>query len=81
MLTMLVLEVIATHENYRKLGLASKLLTRGGEMADEAGLETYLDGGKLARPLYERFGYEEQKYWDEKAVSAPMVRPAKRKES
>jgi GNAT superfamily N-acetyltransferase len=79
MLTDIVLEVLATHENYRSLGLGSKLLKRGGAMADEAGLVTYLDASKLAVPLYERFGYVEQKYMDEKSISTPMIRPAERK--
>lgn len=46
-------------------------------MADEEGMDTYLDAAKLAKPLYERFGFVEGK-WDEKAVSAPMLRPAKK---
>lgn len=50
-------------------------------MADEEGLETYLDAAKLAQPLYERFGFVEEKYRDEKAASAPMVRPAKKTEN
>ncbi|KAE8453337.1 hypothetical protein EG329_011405 [Mollisiaceae sp. DMI_Dod_QoI] len=72
------LEVLGTHDKYRGLGLASRLLERGCKMADEDGIETYLDAGKLAQPLYERFGFVEQKHRDEKAGSAPMLRAVKK---
>lgn len=62
------------------MGLGSKLLQRGAEIADEAGLETYLDASKMGQSLYEKFGFVAQKQKDEKAVSTPMVRPAKEKE-
>ncbi|KAF8858055.1 acyl-CoA N-acyltransferase [Acephala macrosclerotiorum] len=72
------LEVLATHENYRGLGLGAKLIEWGCKKADEDGLEMYLDAGEKARPLYERWGYVVQPHTDGKASSAPMRREARK---
>lgn len=72
------LEVLATTSEYQKKGLGSKLLEWGIEKADAEGLELYLDAGKEAQHLYEKFGYVEQiSARDPKAGGAPMLRPAK----
>jgi GNAT superfamily N-acetyltransferase len=81
MLIEAVLEVLATDKEYQKKGLGSRLLDWGCEKADSEGLEMYLDAGKSAQPLYEKFEYVEQtSAKDPKAGSAPMLRPAKKEE-
>ncbi|CZR52367.1 uncharacterized protein PAC_02244 [Phialocephala subalpina] len=72
-----VLEVLATHESYRGLGLGAQLIEYGCKKADEDGLEMYLDAAEKARPLYGRWGYIVQEHRDAKAVSSPMRREAK----
>ncbi len=72
------LEVLATNSEYQKKGLGSKLLEWGIKKADAEGLELYLDAGKGAQHLYEKFGYVEQtSARDSKSHVAPMLRPAK----
>lgn len=56
------------------------LLKRGCEIADEAGLEMYLDTSKMGKGLYEKFGFVVMDCMDGEAISAPMVRMAKGKE-
>ena len=75
----LVLEVLATHSDFRKRGLASKLLEWGCAAADSEGLESYLDASVFGKPLYEKFGYVYQvEKKDSVAPSVPMLRPAKK---
>jgi GNAT superfamily N-acetyltransferase len=81
MLMEAVLEVLTTEKEHQKKGLGSRLLEWGYERADNEGLELYLDAGKSAQPLYEKFGYVEQTTAkDPKAESAPMLRPAKKED-
>jgi len=78
---MLVLEVLATHSDYRKRGLASKLLEWGCAAADGEELESYLDASKFGKPLYEKFGYVHQpEKKDSVAPPEPMLRPPKKME-
>jgi predicted GNAT family N-acyltransferase len=73
---------LATDKEYRKQGHGSKILEWGSAEADSEGLELYLDAGKLAQPLYEKFGFVAQvDVKDPKAVSMPMLRAAKREDS
>jgi len=73
-----VLEVLATDKEYQKKGLGSRILTCICEKADSEGVELYLDGGKDAQPLYEKFGFVEQVDKRQPKAPAPMLRPAKR---
>lgn len=77
-LIFLVLEVLATHDDYRKRGLASRLLDWGSENADRNGWECYLDAGAGAQSLYQKHGYvPHPEIRDAKAPAEPMVRPVK----
>jgi len=67
--------VLATHDEYRKRGLASQLLKWGSENAEAKGVECYLDSAAEAKSLYEKHGYVQQVYQDEKALAVPMLRP------
>jgi GNAT superfamily N-acetyltransferase len=68
---------LATDPEYHKRGLGSRLLEEVCAKADNEGLELYLDGAKLAKPLYERFGFVEQPDKQEPKAAAPMLRAAK----
>lgn len=66
-------------EAHRKRGYATALVKWGNDLADELGVECYLDASSEGRPLYEKNGYTEQ---DVSAVienppGASMVRPRK----
>jgi GNAT superfamily N-acetyltransferase len=72
------LEILATHPDFRRKGLASRLMEWGTQKADEKGVEMYLDSSKMGRPLYEKFGWiAHEEFMDEKAISVPMLRPKK----
>ena len=52
--------VLTSHE-YRRRGLARKLLTNALEQADKRGIETIkLDATEQGQPLYERFGFRSE---------------------
>jgi GNAT superfamily N-acetyltransferase len=72
--------VLATDKEYQKKGLGSRLLACICEKADSEGWELYLDAGKGAQPLYEKFGFVEQVDKREPKASAPMLRPVKKKD-
>ncbi|KAE9380720.1 acyl-CoA N-acyltransferase [Stipitochalara longipes BDJ] len=72
------LEVLATDKEYQKKGLGSRLLSSLCKKVDDEGLELYLDGGKNAQPLYEKFGFVEQVDKREPKAAAPMLRLAKK---
>ncbi|RDW58583.1 hypothetical protein BP6252_13059 [Coleophoma cylindrospora] len=72
------LEVLGTHEDYRKVGLGSQHLRWGCDAADAVGYECYLDSAAQAKGLYEKFGYAHvEAAGDPKAFAVPMLRPAK----
>jgi ribosomal protein S18 acetylase RimI-like enzyme len=74
-----VLEVLATHEDYRKHGFGSRLLQWGSDEADKHALESYLDAASAAKGLYEKFGFVEQaEKRDSAAFATPLLRPAKK---
>ncbi|KAF2120754.1 hypothetical protein BDV96DRAFT_274845 [Lophiotrema nucula] len=52
-----ILNTLATLQEHARRGAASMLLKWGLDMADELGLETYLDTTPVARRLYERSGF------------------------
>ncbi|KAI5918595.1 acyl-CoA N-acyltransferase [Camillea tinctor] len=54
---MLCLTHICTRPAYHGRGLGSVLLRSGLDAADAAGVPTYLEALRLARPLYERHGF------------------------
>ncbi|KAH7348522.1 acyl-CoA N-acyltransferase [Rhexocercosporidium sp. MPI-PUGE-AT-0058] len=72
------LESISTLPEYRKRGLASKLIDWGLNAADELGWECYLDGAARAVALYERYGFVAMPERDPGTTSLPMVRPGKK---
>ena len=70
-----VLEVMATHTDFQKQGLASTVVKWACERADREGLELYLDSSLMGRPLYEKFGFvAEMDKMDSKSTSPPMRR-------
>ncbi|KAL5322659.1 hypothetical protein ACEPPN_010634 [Leptodophora sp. 'Broadleaf-Isolate-01'] len=72
------LESISTLPEFRKRGLASKLLDWGVDAADELGWECYLDGAAGAVPLYKKYGFVEMPEKDPGTASSPMARPGKK---
>ncbi|KAF2463393.1 uncharacterized protein BDR25DRAFT_298205 [Lindgomyces ingoldianus] len=56
--TYLMLHSLATHPDHHRKGAGTMLLQWGLKKADEMSLETYLDTTVLARPLYEKWGFE-----------------------
>ncbi|RDW58616.1 hypothetical protein BP6252_13092 [Coleophoma cylindrospora] len=72
------LEIVATNEDYQKLGLGSQILRWGCDAADAVGYECYLDSAANAKSLYEKFGYVVvEAAADPKGSLVPMLRPAK----
>jgi GNAT superfamily N-acetyltransferase len=53
--TVLVLEMLATHEDYQRRGIAASLIKWGTDQADKQGMETYLDGSEKGQPYYKRW--------------------------
>ncbi|OCL15025.1 acyl-CoA N-acyltransferase [Glonium stellatum] len=53
-----MLNTLTTLPEHQRRGAASMLVQWGVDKADEMGVETYLDSSIIARPLYERFGFE-----------------------
>lgn len=49
---MTVLEMLGTHEDYQRNGIAASLIKWGTDQADKDGLETYLDGSEIGQPYY-----------------------------
>ncbi|RYP35025.1 hypothetical protein DL767_004006 [Monosporascus sp. MG133] len=73
------LDALAVLPTHQKQGYGGALVKWGNELADELGVECYLEASLAGRPLYAANGYIEQ---DVSAVmdnprSCPMLRPAK----
>lgn len=76
---MLDLEVLGTSPAYQKQGYGKALVKWGTDLADQLGVECYLDASPVGRILYTANGFVDK---DVSAVIvspsvAPMVRPAK----
>ncbi|KAK6529781.1 hypothetical protein TWF281_008940 [Arthrobotrys megalospora] len=67
-------ENLATHPDHRRLGIGRKLVEYACVIADEMGLEVYLDASDFGIGLYEKFGFSMVEGVGNRAVSAPMVR-------
>lgn len=52
------LQVLATRESHRRRGVATMLLRKGIELANEYSLPIYLESSPMAKPVYERVGFE-----------------------
>ncbi|KAK6334750.1 hypothetical protein TWF718_010198 [Orbilia javanica] len=70
-------ENLATHPNHRRLGIGRALVGYLCTLADNMGLEVYLDASDFGMGLYERFGFRTVEGMGNRAVSAPMVRTLK----
>jgi GNAT superfamily N-acetyltransferase len=51
------LSILATHPNHHRKGAGAKLVKWGTDLADEQGIECYLEASIEGRPLYERLGF------------------------
>ena len=51
------MELLMTAEEYKGKGAGSMILKHGCYLADEDGVECYIDSSPRAKPLYERFGW------------------------
>jgi ribosomal protein S18 acetylase RimI-like enzyme len=52
------MELLCTDIEYSRQGAASLMLQYGCDMADAEDVECYVDASPMARPLYERLGFE-----------------------
>ncbi|OJJ68860.1 hypothetical protein ASPBRDRAFT_46140 [Aspergillus brasiliensis CBS 101740] len=52
------LNIICTHPEYRRRGVASEMIKWGTDRADEEGLETFVISAPMARPVYQKHGFE-----------------------
>lgn len=61
-----MLNSLATHPDHQGRGAGKLLLDWGVKKADDEGLITYLDASQVARPIYERRGFEVKRAieWD-----------------
>ncbi|TVY12718.1 hypothetical protein LARI1_G009220 [Lachnellula arida] len=55
------LDMLCTMPEYRKLGVARLLIEWGCEKADALGKEAYVDATDAGKPVYMKFGFEQQK--------------------
>ncbi|KAF9695748.1 hypothetical protein EKO04_005942 [Ascochyta lentis] len=64
--TFFMLNSLATHPDHQGRGAGNLLLNWGTEKADDEGLVTYLDATQIARPIYEKKGFEVRRAveWD-----------------
>ncbi|KAL1311863.1 hypothetical protein AAFC00_001935 [Neodothiora populina] len=54
-----MLEMLGTHEDYQRHGLGSALVKWGCDLADQDGLEVYLDASERGAPVYQKhFAFE-----------------------
>ena len=53
-----LLDILTTHPDHHRRGAGTMLLKWGIDKADQLGLDSYLEGSSLGRPLYERHGYQ-----------------------
>jgi GNAT superfamily N-acetyltransferase len=51
------LSILATHPEHHRKGAGRKLVKWGTDLADEQGIECYLEASIEGRPLYERLGF------------------------
>ncbi|KAF3315360.1 hypothetical protein TWF173_003900 [Orbilia oligospora] len=70
-------ENLATHPSHRRLGIGRALVGYLCTLADEMGLEVYLDASDFGMGLYKKFGFRTVERMGNRAVSAPMVRKVK----
>ncbi|KAK6354325.1 hypothetical protein TWF730_008732 [Orbilia blumenaviensis] len=70
-------ENLATHPDHRRLGIGRALVQYVCAIADDMGLEVYLDASDFGMGLYEKFGFKTVEGDGNRAVSAPMVRKPK----
>lgn len=70
-------ENLATHPDHRRLGIGRTLVGYLCTLADEMGLEVYLDASDFGMGLYEKFGFRAVEGTGNRAVSVPMVRGLK----
>ncbi|KAF3937590.1 hypothetical protein ABW19_dt0200965 [Dactylella cylindrospora] len=70
-------ENLATHPDHQKRGIGRTLVRYACDLADEMGLDTYLDASDDGMGLYERFGFLQVEGVEiNRGFSAPMVRKA-----
>ncbi|KAI1080043.1 hypothetical protein F5B20DRAFT_580835 [Whalleya microplaca] len=77
------LEALGTMEAHRKRGYGNALIKWGNDLADELGVECYLDASPAGRPVYEANGYigQDVSAVVGKGAGASMVRSTKVKGS
>ncbi|KAI0169282.1 acyl-CoA N-acyltransferase [Hypoxylon sp. FL1284] len=73
------LEALGTVEAHQKKGYGTALVQWGNALADELGVECYLDASPDGKPLYEKHGYVPQDVSAilEKQAAVSMLRPRK----
>ncbi|EXK77166.1 hypothetical protein FOQG_18120 [Fusarium oxysporum f. sp. raphani 54005] len=69
------LDMLATHPEYQRRGAGSMLIKWGCDLADENGVEVYVDASKDAAPLYWKFGFVDRRLESEpESDIIPMAR-------
>lgn len=71
------LEIVCTHERFRRRGHGTTLLEVGNKMADEMDYILYLDSEKNATKLYQKVGYALRTDVEQTSPLAAMMRPKK----
>lgn len=51
------MELLQTSQSFKGKGAGSLILKHGCDLADQNGVECYIDASPAGRPLYERFGF------------------------
>ncbi|CAJ2513038.1 Uu.00g011570.m01.CDS01 [Anthostomella pinea] len=69
-------EILGTLDSHRRQGYGSALVKWSCGLADELGLESFLQASEDGKPLYEAYGYaaQDMSQMDEKLHSCPMLR-------
>ena len=69
LLTLKDLNILYTHPDYRRQGVADLILNWGKKKADEMGVEMWLDATELGVPVYKKHGFT--------VVNVNRLQPAK----
>jgi len=75
--------MLCTLPEYRRMGAARLLIEWGCKKADEDGKDAYVDASEEGRPVYVRFGFEQQRSFSFDADGMSLTctsfwRPAKK---
>jgi GNAT superfamily N-acetyltransferase len=70
-----VIDMLSTHPEHQHRGAGSMLVKWGADIADRFGLKAFVQGSRLGKHLYERYGFVDKEGW----VTVPVTERHKNK--